>query len=197
MFCQKCGTQNPDNGKFCRACGVNLSPLSNAAAGKLSDKMPDSWMIKPIQPAQLWGKKGKSVSWESAMVKLFTGFAFLAVSLILGFTQTRNDWWFWLLIPAFSILGGAVAQIIQLKKASANSLNSPAETRQNIASGTNNALPPTQTDYVQPQKSIYKTGELVAPPSVVEGTTRHLEMNTEGETMTLPESERWKTGNGR
>lgn len=45
----------------------------------------------------------------------------------------------------------------------------------------------TLGDYIQPpQKSIYDTGELVAPPSVVEGTTRHLEINNEGETMTLP-----------
>jgi hypothetical protein len=37
-----------------------------------------------------------------------------------------------------------------------------------------------------PQKSIYDTGELAAPPSVTESTTRHLEINSEGETMTLP-----------
>lgn len=46
----------------------------------------------------------------------------------------------------------------------------------------------TLGDYLQPpQKSIYDTGELTAPPSVVESTTRHLEINKEGETMTLPE----------
>lgn len=47
---------------------------------------------------------------------------------------------------------------------------------------------PTPTpDYVEPPGgSIYDTGELAAPPSVVENTTRHLEINNEGETMTLP-----------
>ncbi|MGI8670151.1 MAG: zinc-ribbon domain-containing protein, partial [Aridibacter sp.] len=23
MFCPKCGTQNPENGKFCRKCGTD------------------------------------------------------------------------------------------------------------------------------------------------------------------------------
>ena len=52
----------------------------------------------------------------------------------------------------------------------------------------NNALPPTNTDYVAPPKqSIYDTGELhERPGSVTENTTRHLQMDSEGETMTLP-----------
>ncbi len=44
--------------------------------------------------------------------------------------------------------------------------------------------------YVKPpQHSIYDTGDLTSPPSVIEGTTRHLEMNPEGETMSLPKNE--------
>ena len=48
----------------------------------------------------------------------------------------------------------------------------------------NYPLPPNQTEYVQPE-SRYKTGDLI-PASVTDGTTRHLEINSEGETMTLP-----------
>jgi hypothetical protein len=49
-------------------------------------------------------------------------------------------------------------------------------------------LPPTAADYVSPPKqSIYETGDLApAPSSVTEETTRHLQMDSEGETMTLP-----------
>lgn len=59
-----------------------------------------------------------------------------------------------------------------------------------IAASANNtnAAPHHQVpnEYAKPQKSIYDTGELAVPPSVTEGTTRHLEMSDEGETMTLP-----------
>jgi hypothetical protein len=63
-----------------------------------------------------------------------------------------------------------------------------AEQAQFAAHQPNLNLPPPQTDYVQPpQKSIYETGELYEKPaSVTESTTRHLEINNEGETMTLP-----------
>lgn len=187
MFCPKCGTQNPENGKFCRSCGTNLSPVSDALAGKSNFQTSNPWMIKPIQPMQLCGKKGKPVSWETAMVKLFTGLAFLTVSIILGFSQMGRGWWFWMLIPAFSVIGGAIAQLIQLKKTPLNNATArQAETTQNISAAANDALPPAQTDYIKPQKSIYDTGEFVAPPSIVESTTRHLEINNEGETMTLP-----------
>ena len=36
MFCPKCGTGNPDNGKFCRSCGVDLGIVSVALSGDLS-----------------------------------------------------------------------------------------------------------------------------------------------------------------
>ena len=51
-------------------------------------------------------------------------------------------------------------------------------------SAPNPALPPQKTTFVSPE-SRYKTGDLV-PPSVTDSTTRHLEVNSEGETMTLP-----------
>ncbi len=177
MFCPKCGTQNPETGRFCRNCGANLDNVSEALSGNLQ------------KPRNLVDKKGKPVDWESAIVKIFTGLAFLIVAMVLGITGIAGGrfWWFWMLIPAFGSLGSGVAQYIQLKKFEKNSrLISTPEMNQTFAPVSNSALPPLQTDYVKPQKSIYDTGEIVAPPSVVEGTTRHLEMNSEGETMTLP-----------
>ena len=58
--------------------------------------------------------------------------------------------------------------------------------RRVVSSGSipNAALPPKQTAFVYPE-SRFKTGDLV-PPSVTDTTTRHLEVNSEGETMTLP-----------
>ena len=224
MFCPKCGTENPNTGKFCRNCGVDLGNVTEALSGKLTP---------PTQA--LIGRKGKPITWESAIVKLFTGLAFIGVTIALSGSQTGRDWWFWLLLPAFISLGSGIAQIVQLRKAekgylpSANfdssfstpnvkSLPEPsalqmAEIRDLLA--TNNKIEaikvyreatgaglkeskdaveliertPVSNYYQKPQGSIYDTGEFLAPPSVIEGTTRHLEVNKEGETMTLPKND--------
>ncbi len=180
--------KNPETGKFCRSCGTDLSPISEALSGKSKNKMQNfGMMIEPIQPMGAWTGKEKSVSWESMISTSFVGVAFLIISIILGVTGMANAsrWWFWLLIPAFAMLGTGLAQYIQLKKSEQKSVpQSDAETVKTFTQTTNTSLPPFQTDYIAPD-SRYKTGELV-PPSVAEGTTRHLEINSEGETMTLP-----------
>lgn len=180
MFCPKCGTQNPDDGRFCRSCGADLGNVSAALSGKLS-KAP--YTVDP---------RKRGVSWEHAITKVFTGLAFLIVAIILGVTGKfgAQVWWFWLLIPAFATLGGGIAQIVQLKKLEKQEAAFAPQNTRNIISAAPpaNALPPTQTDFVAPPKqSIYDTGELAERPgSVTEETTRHLQMDSEGETMTLP-----------
>ena len=190
MFCPKCGMKNPEAGKFCRGCGTDLATVSEALTGKLSGAKQNSWMIQPMQPMQpiaLFNGKGKVITWESTLTTLFTGLAFLVISIILGVTGMMNarGWWFWLLIPAFTMIGTSLAQYIQLRK-NEQSRISPAETEaaKTLNQPVNANLPPVQIDYIAPE-SRYKTGDLV-PPSVTDGTTRHLEMNSEGETMTLP-----------
>ncbi len=172
MFCPKCGQQNPETGKFCRSCGTDLGNVSNA-------------LSTSPRPQQLLNHKGKPVHWEGAITKFFSGLAFLVVSLVLAFSQMGRGWWFWLLIPAFGSIGSGVAQYVQLRKAEKGRLGySPAD-QQNIFPPTqNSALPPQQTTFVSPE-SRYKTGDLV-PPSVTDNTTRHLEIDKEGQTMTLP-----------
>lgn len=180
MFCPKCGTQNPEDGRFCRSCGADLGNVSAALSGNLPKAQP------------LVDRKGKSISWDSAITNIFMGVAFLVVSLILGYTGKfgASVWWFWLLIPAFGCFGSGIAQLVQLKKAEKQNVSFTPQSTENIINSApqNNALPPTQTDYVAPPKqSIYDTGDLVERPgSVTESTTRHLQMDSEGETMTLP-----------
>jgi hypothetical protein len=157
--------------------------LSNVSAALTGKTPPMQYVVDP---------RKRGVSWEHAMTKIFTGLAFLIVSIILGVTGKFGGqaWWFWLLIPAFGSLGSGVAQVIQLKKLEKREAGFvPQNTQNTISSAASaNALPPTQTDYVAPPKqTIYDTGELAERPgSVTENTTRHLEMDSEGETMTLP-----------
>jgi hypothetical protein len=170
MFCPKCGIQNPDTGKFCRSCGTDLGNVSDALSGKVA------------QP--LVNHKGKPINLESAITKFFMGIAFLAISIILGVTGAGRGWWFWMMVPALMFIGSGIAQYIQLRSSQGNVRVTAPD--QNILSGSNQnaALPPTQTEYASVESS-YKTGDLV-PPSVTDSTTRHLETNSEGETMTLP-----------
>lgn len=173
MFCPKCGTQNPETGKFCRSCGTDLGNVSQALTGNLP------------QPQKIVDHKGRPVSWDRAIVKIFSGLAFLAVSIVLAVSGGGRGWWFWMLIPAFTSLGAGIAQYVQLRKAERGQpVYSPGDSRPSLGASTRSALPPNQTEYVSPE-SRYKTGDLV-PPSVAEGTTRHLEMDSEGKTMTLP-----------
>jgi len=174
MFCPKCGTQNPETGKFCRSCGTDLGNVSQALSGR------------PLnQPAQLIDRKGKPISYERAIVKLFTGLAFIAVAAALAWTGNGRGWWFWMLIPAFTSLGAGVAQYIQLRRSEKGlPVYSPTIAQSQVTGGPQTALPPNQTAYVEPE-SRYKTGDLV-PPSVTDNTTRQLEMDSEGQTMALP-----------
>jgi len=175
MFCPKCGTQNPGTGKFCRSCGTDLGNVSSALAAK------------PHAP--LLDKKGKPVNWEGAITKFATGIAFLAIAIVLGVTGMAGgrNWWFWMLIPAFTMMGSGIAQYVQIRKMEQGlPFYVPYEQPGAFPAASNTALPPQQTHFVSPE-SRYKTGDLV-PPSVTDNTTRHLEMDSEGKTMTLPKN---------
>lgn len=188
MFCQKCGTQNPDNGKFCRSCGNNLNAVSTDKEGgelNLKDVYIDRrGRVRSNNPDDLWSH-GIRMS--------VMGVGFLIISLVLFATNVAGGsaWWWAMLFPAFSMLAVGASNItkakrIERKRAAANFTSGEVQNQIPQAQNSNAALPPTQTDYVAPAvESRYKTGDLV-PPSVTESTTRHLEINQEGETMTLP-----------
>jgi len=174
MFCPKCGIKNPDDGKFCRSCGVDLGNVSDVLSGKLQIEKGCT------------NSKGKRISLESSLTKLFMGIAFLAIAIVLGVSGRGGGWWFWMLIPALMFVGSGIAQFIQVRSVSKTNSQFGSYDQGSISGANVNAaaLPPTQTNFVAPE-SRYRTGDLV-PPSVTDGTTRHLEMNGEGETMALP-----------
>lgn len=189
MFCPKCGVQNPETGKFCRSCGTDLGNVSAVLSGNL----PQAGSSAAVVHLQQKGKRRKDPNevFGEATKNIILGVGFLIISMVLLNTNVAGgrNWWWAMLFPAFGLLASGISDYLKYKRMT-SSANSPAAQSQPLFDQppVNSSLPPAQTDYVKPpQKSIYDTGELVVPPSVTENTTRHLKINPDGETMTLPE----------
>ena len=156
MFCPKCATQNPDGGSFCRGCGANISLVPQALNGEIAKP--------PAEEVSRHGRReGKELTLDQAFKNMFMGIAFLLIAIVLSRSGMGQGWWFWMLLPAFSMMGTGIAQCIRLKEREKRaSLQAPPVGR---------AFP----DRFQAQMPARPTDELMAPvPSVTEGTTRHL-----------------------
>ena len=111
------------------------------------------------------GKRKKPPSLESGITNIFMGIGFVFVAFAaLFFAPAGRLWWFWMLIPAFAMFGGGVAELMRLKFG------------QQLAPIDNStaAVPPVQRPAEIPP--VRNTSEIQQPPpSVTEGTTRHLD----------------------
>jgi zinc-ribbon domain len=162
MFCPKCATQNLDGASFCRSCGANISLVPQALSGHLPQTTPEDAVVS----GRGRRKRGREVTLDQAFKNIFMGIAFLLVAFALANSIGRG-WWFWMLLPAFSMMGTGIAQVIRLKeREKRTSLGGPA----GLGTFPDRAsTPPVR------QVSRRDTGELMPPaPSVTEGTTRHL-----------------------
>ena len=190
MFCPKCGGQNPEAGKFCRSCGTDLSNVSEALTGKSRS----FGMIDPIHPTQFGNSRrdrdrttDPHEVYADAVKSIISGIGFIIVAMALLFTNVAGgrSWWWAMLFPAFTFLAKGISEYLKYGKMEKSQMGSLPQTHAGLNQPSTNAgLPPQQTEWVATE-SRYKTGDLV-PPSVTDGTTRHLEMDSEGKTMTLP-----------
>ena len=175
MFCPKCATQNLEGASFCRSCGANISLIHQALSGQLPQAREDEEGLEMGRRA-LRKLNRREPSLDHAFKNIFMGVAFLFVSLALAFTRMGYGWWFWMLIPGFSMIGTGVAQYVRLRESEKRSFQ-PGNMGQP-------SMQPRRPVDAFPTRS---TGELVAPPpSVTEGTTRHL--GAEAPTRHLDES---------
>ena len=173
MFCPKCATQNLEGASFCRTCGANISLVPQALTGQMVEVTRD----KVVVHARRGRKRHREATLESAFKNVAMGFAFLVISIALSRTIGQG-WWFWLLIPAFSLVSSGIAQFIRVKEQEKRSqIAGPGEPQTLVI--------PRRTDDTLPRR----TDELRPPvPSVTEGTTRHL--GVEAPTRHLDASER-------
>ena len=158
MFCPKCAAQNLDGASFCRVCGANISLVPQALTGQLVQTPPPEEVVD-----ESCGRRGRrrALTLDTAFKNMFIGVAFLIISIALSRTIGAG-WWFWMLIPAFSLMGTGLAQFIRIRDGEKRTLIGPARVQ-----------PVMQRP--EPQSLPRRTDELRPPvPSVTEGTTRHL-----------------------
>ena len=163
MFCPKCATQNADGASFCRSCGANISMVSMAVNGQLIQSPPESPELSPID-ARKRRRARKIPTQAEAIKQLFIGLGFVFVTIALAFSITGTGWWYWMLIPAFSCIGNGVSMLLKAR-------DLQGAPKQVYGSGAAPLGPQPQYSNLPPRD----TGELYQPPpSVTEGTTRHL-----------------------
>lgn len=184
MFCPKCGTENPETGRFCRSCGTDLSAVAGVVSGELQLPKQSNLAAHKVRG----NLKDKSEIFGESVRNILMGVGFLVVSIVLFTTGVAGGkaWWWAMLFPAFAMLAKGISEMVKFGMINDGKSDLP-ESPNFTANQPNQALPPIKTDYIKPrQESIYTTGELIIPSSVTENTTRQLQMNSEGETMTLP-----------
>ena len=160
MFCPKCATQNLDGASFCRSCGANISLIPQAMTGQIPQPAPPQDELLVEEGCSPRGRRRRELTLEVAFKNMFIGVAFLIIAIALSRTIGAG-WWFWMLIPAFSLVGTGIGQYIRVKD---------RQSRGAMQAPTSPPLSPrTQPVFAR------RTDELRPPvPSVTEGTTRHL-----------------------
>jgi hypothetical protein len=119
-------------------------------------------MQSPVEEIQEGGRRHRrrrdrgDPTLDQSFKNIFMGVGFLVIAIVLSRT-IGYGWWFWMLLPAFSLMGTGIAQYIRLKERERRALLAP---------------PPVNHAF---QPSPRAPEELRAPvASVTEGTTRHL-----------------------
>jgi len=161
MFCPKCATQNLEGASFCRVCGANISLVPQALSGQIVQPQPQGELFED-ESCGPRGRRGKPLTLESAMKNIFMGVAFLIISIALS-RSIGAAWWFWMLIPAFSLMGKGVAQFMRVKEREKRAALMPPRIASMQPAQTAPPALPRRTDELRP-----------SVPSVTEGTTRHL-----------------------
>ena len=160
MFCPKCATQNAEGASFCRGCGANISLVPQALTGQplqAPAPPPEEVLDESCSPRR--GRR-KELTLDTAFKNMFIGVAFLIISIALSRTIGAG-WWFWMLIPAFSLLGTGVAQFIRIRERDQRTFG--ATRMQPVMQRNDQPVLPRRTDELRPPVA-----------SVTEGTTRHL-----------------------
>ena len=170
MFCPKCATPNGDDAKFCRSCGTDISLVPQAISGHLAERLAaDADDTRHGQRRRQRGERRPSV--DHAFKALFVGLAFIFIAFaVKTWAPGGSVWWFWMFLPAAAMIADGVSTFVRLR-----------EEKQRLAPAQ---YQPTQAAVHAPRRVSAlpprDTAEIIEPPpSVTEGTTRHLGVSVE------------------
>lgn len=160
MFCPKCGIENPDNSKFCRNCGANLT---NVLAVVHEHIEQEGFVNYVTEITELH---------STGVRNTILGAGFFVTSIFLRIIPPSDGiLWLLFMIPAFCLIASGVRRILKsegLKKLPPTFAKKSAI----LENQENKQLPPPQTEYINPVAN-YTTKDL-AIPSVIEETTKNL-----------------------
>jgi hypothetical protein len=176
VYCPKCATQNADDGRFCRACGIALDVVTLALEGKLVTK--DEKRRTARETAELKRSKG--------IRDLITGSTLMIVSLLILFgpmpfiRQTFAWLVLWSCFFGWMTVWGTIALSTGIGRVIHSSeLEQDQESERGVlpADTTSDLL-----DSVEEERSLAgraSSYDASTPPSVTETTTRHLDSYSE------------------
>ena len=169
MFCPRCGVDNQDDAKYCRACGVDIHLVPQALAGLLPAEPPGA---KPEKKSKKKDDGDKKLL-EKGLKNIFFGLALLIIVLGgLFYLRGAFFFWVWFIIPSLACFGEGLGQLMRSRREHRLLL-----ARARAFNELNPAEPPAL--YAAPQAArplaAPDTAEMKESPfSVTEATTRHL-----------------------
>jgi hypothetical protein len=164
MFCPKCATPNADDARFCRSCGTDIGLVPQALSGALAERLASAEDdTRRGRRRRHGGDKPPSI--ERAVRGFFMGLAFIFIAFaVRTWAPAGHIWWFWMFIPAAINLADGLGTYMRLL-----SEEKRRETQTYVP--PTSAIPPPRAAGALPPRD---TGQMIPPPSVTEGTTRHL-----------------------
>lgn len=165
MFCPKCATPNADDARFCRSCGTDIGLVPQAMSGALAERLAAADADGTRHGRRRRHRGDRPPSIERAVRGIFMGLAFIFIAFaVRTWAPAGNIWWFWMFIPAAINLADGIATSVRLSAEGKRRDPQPHVPAQTY-------VPPPRHASALPPRD---TGEMIPPPSVTEGTTRHL-----------------------
>jgi hypothetical protein len=170
VFCPGCGSNNPDDLKFCTRCGTNLELVSNALRGRTTGPLVTDERTVSLLKDYYRSRRMLIIGSAASLISLFK----LALLLVLGFPEKLLPL---VVLSAGLLFYGLFALIWGITKWNNSSSElealgvSPLK-RKYLSSQKSNQLSTTQ---LGTEAQDLSTDSISNPASVTEGTTNLLD----------------------